>query len=33
MTLAEFGDHAQDHPEIDRELDDRLEARAARAAA
>ena len=28
MTLAEFGTHAQDHPEIDRELDDRLEARA-----
>ena len=30
MTLAEFGEHAQDHPEIDRELDDRLEARAPR---
>ena len=29
MTLAEFGAHAQGHPEIDRELDDRLEARAA----
>jgi cytidylate kinase len=29
MTLAEFGVHAQDHPAIDRELDDRLEARAA----
>jgi len=29
MTLAEFGTHAQDHPEIDRELDDRLAARAA----
>jgi cytidylate kinase len=29
MTLAEFGVHAQDHPEIDRELDDRLQARAA----
>lgn len=29
MTLAEFGVHAQGHPEIDRELDDRLEARAA----
>ena len=28
MSLAEFGAHAQDHPEIDRELDDRLEARA-----
>ncbi|MEQ1786191.1 MAG: (d)CMP kinase [Acidimicrobiales bacterium] len=28
MTLAEFGVHAQGHPEIDRELDDRLEARA-----
>ena len=28
MTLAEFGAHAQGHPEIDRELDDRLEARA-----
>ena len=28
MTLAEFGEHAQHHPEIDRELDDRLEARA-----
>ncbi|MFL6205527.1 MAG: (d)CMP kinase [Acidimicrobiales bacterium] len=28
MSLAEFGEHAQDHPEIDRELDDRLEARA-----
>jgi cytidylate kinase len=28
MTLAEFGLHAQDHPEIDRELDARLEARA-----
>jgi cytidylate kinase len=29
MTLAEFGVHAQDHPEIDRELDDRLGTRAA----
>lgn len=29
MTLAEFGLHAQGHPAIDRELDDRLEARAA----
>jgi cytidylate kinase len=29
MTLAEFGVHAQDHPSIDRELDDRLAARAA----
>ena len=29
MTLAEFGAHVQGHPEIDRELDDRLEARAA----
>jgi cytidylate kinase len=29
MTLAEFGVHAQSHPEIDRELDDRLAARAA----
>jgi cytidylate kinase len=29
MTLAEFGAHAQDHPEIDRELDDRLATRAA----
>ena len=29
MTLAEFGAHAQDHPAIDRELDDRLAARAA----
>jgi cytidylate kinase len=28
MSLAEFGVHAQGHPEIDRELDDRLEARA-----
>lgn len=28
MTLAEFGAHAQDHPAIDRELDERLEARA-----
>jgi len=28
MTLAEFGVHAQDHPSIDRELDDRLAARA-----
>lgn len=28
MTLAEFGAHAQDRPEIDRELDARLEARA-----
>ena len=28
MSLGEFGEHAQDHPEIDRELDDRLEARA-----
>jgi CMP/dCMP kinase len=28
MSLAEFGEHAQDHPEIDHELDDRLEARA-----
>jgi cytidylate kinase len=28
MTLAEFGAHAQDHPAIDRELDDRLQARA-----
>jgi cytidylate kinase len=28
MTLAEFGEHAQAHPEIDRELDDRLTARA-----
>ena len=27
-SLAEFGVHAQDHPEIDRELDHRLEARA-----
>lgn len=29
MTLTEFGLHAQDHPSIDRELDDRLAARAA----
>ena len=29
MTLAEFGAHAQSHPAIDRELDDRLTARAA----
>lgn len=29
MTLAEFGAHARGHPEIDRELDDRLTARAA----
>ncbi len=29
MTLAEFGAHAQGHPGIDRELDDRLEVRAA----
>ena len=29
MTLADFGAHAQHHPEIDRELDDRLQARAA----
>jgi cytidylate kinase len=28
MSLAEFGAHAQHHPEIDRELDGRLEARA-----
>lgn len=28
MSLTEFGEHAQHHPEIDRELDDRLEARA-----
>jgi CMP/dCMP kinase len=28
MTLAEFGEHAQQNPEIDRELDHRLEARA-----
>jgi cytidylate kinase len=28
MSLAEFGVHAQDHPEIDRELDHRLEERA-----
>jgi cytidylate kinase len=28
MTLAEFGLHAQEHPEIDLELDARLEARA-----
>lgn len=28
MTLAEFGVHAQGHPEIDLELDARLEARA-----
>jgi cytidylate kinase len=28
MTLAEFGAHAQGHPEIDRELDDRLAVRA-----
>ncbi len=28
MTLAEFGRHAQEHPDIDRELDGRLEARA-----
>ncbi len=28
MTLAEFGLYAQGHPEIDRELDGRLEARA-----
>ena len=28
MSLAEFGAHAQHHPEIDRELDARLEARA-----
>ncbi len=28
MTLAEFGVHAQAHPDIDRELDARLEARA-----
>ena len=29
MSLADFGVHAQQHPEIDRELDDRLQARAA----
>lgn len=29
MTLAEFGAHAQSHPDIDRELDDRLTWRAA----
>ncbi len=29
MSLRDFGAHAQGHPEIDRELDDRLEARAA----
>lgn len=29
MTLAEFGVHAQGHPGIDRELDDRLAGRAA----
>jgi cytidylate kinase len=29
MTLTEFGVHVQGHPEIDRELDDRLAARAA----
>jgi CMP/dCMP kinase len=29
MTLAAFGVYAQGHPEIDRELDDRLSARAA----
>lgn len=29
MTLTEFGAHVQGHPEIDRELDDRLEGRAA----
>ena len=28
MSLAEFGAHAEQHPEIDRELDDRLTARA-----
>ena len=28
MSLAEFGEHVQRHPEIDRALDDRLEARA-----
>lgn len=28
MTLEEFGDHVDDHPEIDRELDDRQLARA-----
>jgi predicted cytidylate kinase len=28
MTLAAFGRHAQDHPEIDRQLDDRLTERA-----
>ena len=28
MTLAEFGVHAHDRPEIDRQLDDRLAARA-----
>lgn len=28
MTLREFGAHAQGHPEIDLELDDRLEVRA-----
>lgn len=28
MTLTEFGVHVQGHPEIDRELDDRLAARA-----
>jgi cytidylate kinase len=28
MSLAEFGEHAQHHPEIDRELDERLTARA-----
>ena len=28
MTLAEFGEHVQQNPEIDRELDHRLEARA-----
>jgi cytidylate kinase len=29
MSLAEFGAFVQGHPEIDRELDDRLQARAA----
>ena len=30
MSLAEFGAHAQDHPDIDIELDRRLTERAAR---
>lgn len=30
MTLEDFGDHVDDHPEIDRELDDRQRERAER---